>query len=213
MQRYFNRFKDMDRTVRLDKGSSTLPFTKENISQFFENLFVQRNELFKEGIADLFNEITSYHNGNNRHTEGWKTNKNWKINKKIIVDWGVEYTDYGKYRSYGDTRPSYGSFRTIYGKDWLDDLDKIVRKIKEFGVDGFTIRESLNSRFQQLGNVYVGEKFDNTCETPYFHLKFFKKGTLHITFKDEKILEELNLIGAKLRRDLGYDDYGKKTEV
>ncbi|KKM68140.1 hypothetical protein LCGC14_1463920, partial [marine sediment metagenome] len=31
----------------------------------------------------------------------------------------------------------------------------------------------------------------------------------HITFKDDELLKDLNFIGAKLRTDLGYDDYGK----
>jgi hypothetical protein len=56
---------------------------------------------------------------------------------------------------------------------------------------------------------HIGQEFDNTCETPYFHLKFFKKGILHITFKSQQVLDELNMMGARLRRDLGYDDWGK----
>lgn len=202
----------------LDKGSGTLPFTKENIRQFFDNLFLMREEYYKEGIQDLFNEITSYHHGNKRHEEGWKTNKNWKINSKIIVKWGAfEFTDYSKYGTYHGfdgssyTAPKYGEFKCrCYEKNWIDDLDKIVRKIQPENSNGMTIKEALNNKFNELGKVYIGEKFDNAAETPYFHLKFWKKGTLHITFKDQKVLDELNLIGAKLRRDLGYDDYGKK---
>ena len=202
---------------KLNKGSGILPFTKDNIKQFFDNLFMQRKEYFKQGIIDLFNEITSYHNGNNRHTEGWKTNKNWKINKKIIVNWSiVEFNDYSKYSSYSYGSGSsnrYGTFSCRYNNDWIGDLDKIVRKIQplsSLGYGGLTINEALRDKFQKLGKVYIGEKFDNTVETPYFNLKFWKKGTLHIIFKDKKVLDELNLIGAKVRRDLGYDDYGKK---
>jgi len=196
---------------KLDKGSATLPFTKENIKQFFDNLFYQREEYFKRGVEDLFNEITSYHNGNTRHTEGWKTNKNWKINKKVIVNWGVQFEDYSKYRSYGDTSPGYGRFSSsrLYSRDWIDDLDKIVRKIRPEYSSTPKIKEALSRKFDELGEVYVGQSFDNTCETAYFHLRFFKKGTLHITFKSQQVLDELNLMGAKLRRDLGYDDWGK----
>jgi hypothetical protein len=197
---------------KLDKGSANLPFTKENIQQFFDNIFYQREEYFKKGIEDLFNEITSYHHGNTRHTEGWKTNKKWKINKKIIVNWGVEFTDYGQYMDrYSNAEKRYGEFRTQHNRDWIDDLDKLVRKIQPENAKGSLIKEALNRTFQWLGKVYVGEPFDNTCETPYFNLRFFKKGTLHIMFKDKKVLDELNMMGAKLRTDLGYDDYGKKN--
>ena len=72
------------------------------------------------------------------------------------------------------------------------------------------IDHRLRRKFDLLGEVGSGSSFDNDCETPYFKLKFYKKGSLHITFKDEKILHELNKIGAGVRTDLGYDDFGKK---
>ena len=188
--------------TQLDKFSASLPFTKSSILQFFDNLFQKRNEYFKEGIIDLFEEITSRHNGNPYHQEGWKTNKNWKINKKIIVDWGVEFNCY---------RTNSGRFHSRrYEKDFIDDLDVIVRKIKNYGSQGNTIKSALDMRFNQLGEIHKGQKFYNEVETPYFQVKFYKKGTLHIIFKDDEILKELNFIGAKMRTDLGYDDYGKK---
>lgn len=190
---------------KIEKGSKAFPFTKENIHQFFLNIHSQKGEYFKKGIIDLFENITSYHNGNRFHQEGWKTNKNWKINKKIIVDWVVSFDTYSYDKS--------GQFRIGWSEGWMEDLDKVVRKIKPMGYEGYSIREVLRERFHQLGYIKPGDKYDNTCETPYFNLKFFKKGTLHIEFKDEEILKELNKIGGELRRDLGYDDYGKPSEA
>ena len=208
MDQYLFHKQQSDFYQRIEKGSVSLPFTKDNILQFFDNIFLQREKYFQAGIEDLFNEITSYHNGNTVHREGWKTNKNWKINKKIIVDWGVEFSDYSKY-GHGSR---YGDFNVSYRREWIDDLDKIVRKIQPEGASGFNITDALRDRFQELGKVYIGEKFDNTCETPYFHLKFFKKGSLHIVFKNPEVLTQLNKLGSKLRRDLGYDDFGKRQK-
>lgn len=207
---YVLKFCDMDKYLfskqqqdfydKLDKGSADLPFTRNNISQFFQNLFEKRQEYLNQGIKDLFEEITRHHSGNPYREEGWKTNKNWKINKKIITQWGgFEY--------------SWGSFSLRYGRNgWQDDLDRIVRRIRPMDTRGFTIREALELKFRCLGRIGNGAVIDNTCETPYFHIRFFKKGTLHITFKDQTILDELNQLGAGLRRDLGYDDWGKKPE-
>lgn len=188
----------------LDEGTKTLPFTKEYIGQFFNNLIMKREELFKEGITDLFDQITSFHSGNRIHREGWKTNKNWKINKKIIVDWLVQYDDYG----------DWGKFSVSYGyNEWVDDLDRIVRKLSPIGYmddsHGWDIKEKLREKFSNLERVKKGSIFDNECETPYFKLKFFRKGSLHIIFKDLELLEKLNQLGASIRRDLGWDDYGK----
>ena len=188
----------------LDNGIGDLPFTKDYIQQFFDNIFYRRNELFKEGVIDLFNTVTNYHSGNRFHTEGWKTNKNWKINKKIIVPWGIQFTDWSKY---GSDRKC-GKFDTIYsgyGLGWLGDLDKMVRLIDKPNFNSRSIIMALNDKFDKLGDIYVGEKYDNTTETYYFNLKFWKKGTLHIMFKDQEILDELNKIGANLRMELGYD--------
>jgi len=134
---------------KIEKGSVSLPFTKGNILQFFDNIFLQRAKYFQAGIEDLFDEITSYHNGNKVHREGWKTNKNWKINKKIIVDWGVRFEDYSRYGS------RYGNFRAGRNDQWIDDLDKIVRKIKPDSASGFFIKEALRTRFLELGKVYI----------------------------------------------------------
>ncbi len=207
MEQYLYHKQRNDFYSKMEKGSATIPFTKENILQFFENIYLQREKYFQAGIEDLFNEITSYHQGNTIHREGWKTNKNWKINKKIIVDWGIEFDDYSKHGG------RYGFFRVRYGREWIEDLDKIVRKIEPELASGYWIKDALRNCFDRLGKIHIGEKFENTCETPYFRLKFFKKGTLHITFKDQKILDKLNIIGAKLRQDLGYDDFGKRQNA
>ena len=206
MDQYLFHKQQDDFYNKIEKGSVSLPFTKDNILQFFDNIYLQREKYFQAGLEDLFNEITSYHNGNTVHREGWKTNKNWKINKKIIVDWGVEFSDYSRYGY--DSR--YGDFRVGRNRQWIEDLDKIVRKIKPEDASGLFVKDALRNRFQELGKVYIGEKYDNSCETPYFHLKFFKKGTLHIVFKDSEVLEQLNKLGSKLRRDLGYDDSVKR---
>lgn len=195
MDKYLFHRQKNDFYNKIDKGSVALPFTKDNISQFFSNIFNSRDQYFKQGIVDLFEEITGKHSGN-RFGEGWKTNKNWKIGKKIIVDWGIRF--------------DYNSFSTLYGDSmqWLDDLDKVVRLIKNYE-GSYTIKESLNNRFRVIGRIEKGQKFYNETETAYFCIKFYKKGSLHITFKDDYILEQLNVIGAKTRKDLGYDDYGK----
>lgn len=209
---YVIKFCDMDKYLftkqragfyaNLDKGSSALPFTKENVYQFFNNIFNQRDKLFSEGVADLFNEITSYYNGNDRWHEGWKTNKNWKINKKVIYPYGVKYEDWCM-NSF-----SLGSYR--FEQNWIDDLDRIVRHIKPINKIGderdYFIKSCLDRHFDRVGRVRSGEKFNNVVETPYFRLKFYKKGTLHIEFLDRYVLDRLNQLGGQLRMELGYEE-------
>ena len=94
---------------------------------------------------------------------------------------------------------------------WVDDLDNIVRKLKPSGSEGLTIKEALKDKFFELGKIKEGSVCEiNECETPYFRLRFYKKGSLHIYFKDATLLNDLNILGAGIRKDLGYDDFGVK---
>ncbi len=187
----------------LQKGSSTLPFTKENVQSFFDTIFMQKQELFKRGTIDLFEKILTYHKDNENHREGWKTNKNWKINEKIIIpSWGIKflkynYENYGKYEIVSDNL------------DWLNDLDRIIRTLDLVSYDEKEhcdnyVKNQLEECFRDLGKVYDGQKYNNKLETRYFKIKFFKKGTLHIEFKSKKVLDLLNVAGANCRTDLGY---------
>jgi len=190
----------------LKNGSVNIAFTRENILAFLKDVFFKRTEYFKSGVESLFEEITSKYNGNPYYNEGWKTNKNWKINKKIIMPWGIRFNSR---RHYNPPYKMYGDYSEILN-DWVNDLDRLVRQIDKnlnnYNVEDGYIKEILHRKFKHLGYIESGDKYDNTAETPYFELKFWKKGTLHIKFKDEKILEEMNIIGAKLRKDLGYDN-------
>jgi hypothetical protein len=40
---------------------------------------------------------------------------------------------------------------------------------------------------------------DSKCESEFFSLRFFKKGTLHLTFKDEQLWQRFNQFVARER--------------
>jgi len=122
---------------------------------------------------------------------------------KIITTWGVNWS--GADYSFGN------KFKLSYsGLSWLEDLDKIARKISPHNSRCFTIREALENKFIALGNICKGDKYNNKVETGYFKLKFYKKGSLHIEFKDKELLDKLNQIGGSLRSELGYEMWGKE---
>ena len=49
--------------------------------------------LFEKSVANVFDELTRYHNGNTNHTEGWKTNDSYKVNQKLVFPWGCSFDD------------------------------------------------------------------------------------------------------------------------
>jgi len=164
--------------------SRGVSFTKQNIVGFVHSIFTKRNEIFKGAVKKLFNELRRYHDGNHCHTEGWKTNKSWKVPEKIILPYGVTYD-------------KYGYWNTSYHQDYLNDLDRIVRVLDCKPDDfGSTIKGALQDGIRAAAEHK--RKYSDEIETPYFILKYFKKGTLHITFKKEheEIRNRINAIGA-----------------
>ena len=56
--------------------------------------------------------------------------------------------------------------------------------------------------FEHFGH-YVASPFDNTAVSQYFHIRFFKKGTVHLSWRHEHLWQEFNVTAAKGKRWLG----------
>ena len=50
---------------------------------------------------------------------------------------------------------------------------------------------------------FAGDQGKTRCETRYFDVRWFKKGTIHIVFKRQDLLDELNRRGAAASDALG----------
>src|SRR5690606_12102134 len=68
-----------------------LAFTKRNIIRVLEMFFLDRHQIILECLLQVFDQATAYHKKNQIHTEGWVTNKAWKIAPKIIMPNGIGY--------------------------------------------------------------------------------------------------------------------------
>ncbi len=185
--------KQREEFVRDIQRNGNIPFTKENIKGTLENVFFQRGRLFEQSVANVFDELTRYYNGNTNHTEGWKTNDSYKVNKKIVFPWGCRF------------EKDWRSFRTVYGGsiDIYNDLDRILCVLsgKDFE-ECHTIAQAMESRFRALGSG-VRQGFDNETESEFFHIKFWMKGTVHLTFKDKDLWARFNITAAKGKQWLG----------
>ncbi len=172
---------------------SNMSLTKEYIFKVINLLFENRHNILDQAIVDVF-EIFTSHYKENRNSEGWKTNDSYKVNRKIIFPYWVKYGDYSNAQWLKD----YGSdFSTHYREDY-NDIDKALCYITGNDINStVTIKDALEHQFRSIGTIKTGEKFINTCQSKFFDIKFWKKGTLHITFRDEKLWETFNLMAAK----------------
>ena len=170
---------------------SSLAFTEENIKSLLEMFFLNRKEIMQQCLCDTFDKATRYHEKNIIHHEGWKTNKASKLNKKIIVPYGVDF-DFGRFSINYHTRMD----------NFLTDMDKCLKYLS-----GKSLPEN-EGTYDQLRDICDRankEGYQQKFFTEFFSIRIFKKGTLHLEFRDEKILEDFNKAVAEGRKWIGGD--------
>jgi hypothetical protein len=194
----FNMEKFMTHSVRqnfseFSSKQGDMDFTRENVWNMITMLFENKENILEKAISEVFDIFTSYYKENRNYVEGWKTNSKWKVNRKIILPKAVRW---GSWSTAAQLKSWGGKFSLHYEKQsQYSDIDKAMDYITgSKRLDSqLDLYESLELTFNQIGNVYPGDTFVNTGESAYFYWKFFKKGTLHIEFKDEKLWEEFNM--------------------
>jgi len=170
-------------------------FSIYNILSLKEDM---QNNLIKgveETILKLFDELSHKHHwsdetsANVHYYNGWKTNKSWKINSKVIIPFYM-YSSYGNVNTYEACRKMEDMSKVF---DYLDcgqtDFQYNITNIVESSVKNGDMRN---------------------IELKYFYVAFFKKNTCHIKFKNEKLLEKFNIFGSQ-RKGWLPPNYGKKA--
>ncbi len=180
------------------KNNSDLEFTSANVRSFFENLMHSYEDTLIDAIEELFDTMTSKYAydesifcKNVHYYNGWKTNDSFKVNKRVIIPRiGIDPYDYDKRR-----------IRLCYGTpEKLDDIDKVMNYF-----DGKTNYVRMS---EVAGKVNQSEEITSILESEYFKIRFYKKGTTHLTFKSEDIRRRFNIeVGKRkgwLPMDYGY---------
>lgn len=154
----------------------------------------------EETIIALFDEFSNkYHyldetSKNIHYYNGWKTNKAWIINKKVIIPlagWrDVSYS----WERYNPSRYD------VVGK--LQDIEKCFNYLDGGLTEAVDLVESLK----------FAEEYGETknIQLKYFTITFYKKGTCHITFNNDELLKKFNIFGSQHKGWLP-PSYGKKA--
>ena len=172
---------------------SEVAFTKENVASFFQMIMNNRVNIWEEAIVDVFEVLTRYTQENRFHVEGWKTNDKYKINRRIILPSWVSWQDSYDTQEYMKEHGKNFSLSYHRSQEYTD-IDKVLAYISGHALPHWCCIDSvLESHFKTLGRVCIGDKFDNTTFSGYFDIKFFKKGTVHLYFKDKKLWDEFNM--------------------
>lgn len=182
---------------RIDKYAE-YDFSVFNIYTLMQELQVKTIQGIEETLLSLFDELSgkyAYHeelnNKNIHYFNGWKSNKAWYINNKVVMPY---------------LRSGYRGFERLY------DIHKTLAYIAGHSGD-FDVYAKLNKLEKESTEYYPGSYFDRYIgfvSLPYFDVKFFKKGTAHIIFKDKDLLDRFNLWACKQKNWIPHF-YGKKA--
>lgn len=163
-------------------NQSNIEISEKNIMKFIEFVMINKWSILENAIEEVFDDITSYDIENRLYPEGWKTNDSWKVNKKFILWYfGLSY----------ETR--WGGSFNFYGSDKLDNIDKVMAYItwKDW-TNTVTLVDTIK-RGIQYGHVWTW------LESEFFEVKFYKKGSAHIKFKDEYLWQEFNMRACAMK--------------
>lgn len=182
------------RFYQFTEEQSRMAFSVRNVREVLEMFFLNRVTIMEECLLKVFDQVTALHEDNKIHTEGWKTNKSWKIARKMIVPYGVRY--------------EYGSWNTwnSYHKDFLSDVDKVMCFLSGKDYDGIeTIQGTMANHFKDLGGFgrRAMKRHDEYIYSTFFKIRMFKKGTVHLYFLDEQLWQKFNLAAAKGKNWIG----------
>lgn len=187
------------------KSHENMEFTQSNVRQFMINLIGNYESILKNAIEEIFDTMTTKYAWNNsifekniHYYNGWKTNKAFKVERRVILpDIGLSSTFGGDWYFPNSSR------------DEADDIDKVMNYFDvKHKRDYVKISDIANSNKDNSSktNKNIFEKM----HSEYFEIKFFKKGTCHLVFKDENILRAFNIEAGK-RKGWLPQSYGTKS--
>lgn len=181
------------------ESNERMAFSEENVHALVESIFLNRGAILQQCVVEAFDLMTRYYDENRVHVEGWKTNDAWKVNRRVVLPRVVSVTFGGSgYLSYGNSRQN------------LNDIDRALAFLEGKKLESVphTAVCALEEHFKEYGPDFSGVLFEST----YFEMRCYKKGTLHMYFKDKGLWERFNLTAARGKNWLPDDVKARERE-
>ena len=183
LREQINRFVEQQKQV---------PFTMGNIYRVVDMVIQTNGQRMQKALIEAFDTICSLSAENSTAGEKWKTNANYMVNRRFIVDWMTS----SRYSWEKDRlNLSYGG-----NCDKLEDVHKALCYITGTDYDNTENLHTAVNRQKPLWGEWFGWGF--------FKCRGYKKGTMHFEFVDEDVWFKFNYEVAKAR---GWN-LPKKTE-
>lgn len=171
------------------------PFTVKNIFKMLEIIVGTHSSRMDSILVEAFDYICSLSAENSTAGEKWKTNSNYKINKKFISPYVCD----------SDKRwqDAYVKINLHRREQDFDDLIKALCVVVGKNYDALKVKDSYGREYHpslysffSYNKVFWGEWIE---WNEFFRVKGFKKGTMHFEFLSDEVWESFNKKVAKIK--------------
>ncbi|EKN5109084.1 TPA: DUF4942 domain-containing protein [Yersinia enterocolitica] len=152
------------------EGENIPAISEANILSTFEQLHLNKMDVFERGIINVFKGLSW----------DYKTNSPCSFGKKIIINNLVTHNRWGYSLNWG------------WRRDQLADLERML-----FLLDGKPIPDNRCDITTRLMEHVRNHPSQQSYEDDYFNIRYFQKGTGHLTFKRPELIDKMNDIIAK----------------
>lgn len=159
-----------DQWYRNLDGDDIPAISEANILSTFEQLHLNKMDVFERGIINVFKGLSW----------DYKTNSPCSFGKKIIINNLVTHNRWGYSLNWG------------WRRDQLADLERML-----FLLDGKPIPDNRGDITTRLMEHVRDNPSQQSYEDGYFSIRYFQKGTGHLTFKHPELIDKMNDIIAK----------------
>lgn len=160
-----------DQWYRNLEGNDIPTISEANILSTFEQLHQSKNEVFERGVINVFKSLSW----------DYKSNHPCKFGKKIIVNGLVSCNQWGF------------TLNHSYRRDQLADLERMLYLLEGKAIPDN--RQDVTARLYE--HISAHRQRTEVYEDDYFSIKYFMKGSAHLTFKKPALVDKMNEIIAK----------------
>ena len=161
-------------------------FTLFNIQKIAAQMNAEMGKGIQDTIVELFDKMTEEHTWypemerNIHYYNGWKTNKAHKLGMKVILP------IYGVFSSYSWSKDTFNVYEA---EKTITDIEKVF----EYLDGNMTAPVNLHGVLQTACNE--GQTRNIPCK--FFDVTLYKKGTMHIKFRNPELVDRFNIYCCK----------------
>ena len=169
---------------RFIETQSAVPFTMKNIYMVVDMVVQTNGQRMQRALVEVFDKLCSLSAQNSTAGEKWKTNSNYMVNKRFVIDcigdydarWPTDYVSIG-----------YGG-----NVEFIQDL---CRALCWLTATNYEDIKPLKAAY--TGSKNDGKKWGEWFEWGFFRVRVYKKGTAHFEFLDDNVWARFNQEVAK----------------